>query len=326
MFSDHLGSTSITTDADGNVISELRYKPWGEVRYAGGNTPTEYQFTSQYSYETDFGLLFFNARWLDPSTGRFAQADTIIPHGQGVQAWDRYAFVNNNPLRYTDPSGHALDDGCRDYGCSSTTPIVYDHDPSSGSSGGDEEDGNDDDIHNSNDDGCPDDVGFVLFCSDFSTDRARDYWEDSGTFANWIDILGIGGESIGFGLSTLGFLTKLSVLSPEVIALLFGASISPDAVTKIGLVALGAGLYASVSSYEIGNINDNIVRSGMYDNGGKITVSMFGSKSSEAKGLLVVTVDSSNGRYQTGNLSIVPMVYIFGWASLNPPPGSSWQP
>jgi hypothetical protein len=50
--------------------------------------------------------------------GRFAQPDTIIPEqSQGVQAWDRYAYVNNNPIRYTDPSGHMLDDGCRISGC-----------------------------------------------------------------------------------------------------------------------------------------------------------------------------------------------------------------
>ncbi len=43
----------------------------------------------------------------DGSLGRFAQADTIVPlESQGVQAWDRYAYVNNNPVRYNDPSGH----------------------------------------------------------------------------------------------------------------------------------------------------------------------------------------------------------------------------
>ena len=103
---DHLGSTSLTTDANGQNTTKIYYKAWGEVRYASGNTPTQYTFTGQFSYVNDFGLMFYNARWLDVSLGRFAQADTIIPLGQGIQAWDRYAYTNNNPLRYTDPSGH----------------------------------------------------------------------------------------------------------------------------------------------------------------------------------------------------------------------------
>lgn len=37
---------------------------------------------------------------------------------QGVQAWDRYAAMNNNPLRYADPTGHMVDDGCTTEGCS----------------------------------------------------------------------------------------------------------------------------------------------------------------------------------------------------------------
>jgi hypothetical protein len=42
----------------------------------------------------------------NPAAGRFIQADTIIPQQQGVQGWDRYAYTNNNPVKYTDPSGH----------------------------------------------------------------------------------------------------------------------------------------------------------------------------------------------------------------------------
>jgi len=53
-----------------------------------------------------FGLLFYNARWYSPTLGRFVSADTVIP--PGVQGLDRYAYVNNNPLRYTDPSGHCV--------------------------------------------------------------------------------------------------------------------------------------------------------------------------------------------------------------------------
>jgi RHS repeat-associated protein len=106
---DHLGSTSLTTDANGAKVSELRYKPWGETRYAGGITSTQYQYTGQFSYESDFGLYFYQSRFYDPSIGRFSSPDTIIPEqSQGVQAWDRYAYTSNNPVRYNDPSGHCL--------------------------------------------------------------------------------------------------------------------------------------------------------------------------------------------------------------------------
>jgi RHS repeat-associated protein len=91
LVSDHLGSTSITADAGGNKVAELRYKAWGESRFSSGTTPTKRQYTGQLN-ETGIGLYFFNARWYDSALGRFIQADTIIPQNQGVQAWDRGAL------------------------------------------------------------------------------------------------------------------------------------------------------------------------------------------------------------------------------------------
>jgi RHS repeat-associated protein len=122
LLGDHLGSTSLTTDASGVKTSEMRYAPWGETRYTwtkdmAPGLPSRYTFTGQYSYMDDptttaregFGLMFYNARWYDVQLGRFAQADIIIPEqSQGTQAWDRYAYVNNNPLKYTDPSGNCV--------------------------------------------------------------------------------------------------------------------------------------------------------------------------------------------------------------------------
>ncbi|MDL1943778.1 hypothetical protein FBQ99_15705 [Chloroflexi bacterium CFX2] len=111
LLSDHLGSTSIVTDASGNVVSQTKYKAWGEVRYSSGSEVTKYQYTGQYSHQSEFGLLFYNARWYDPSLKRFAQADTIVP--PGVQGLDRYAYGLNNPINFVDPSGHlpCTDDG-----------------------------------------------------------------------------------------------------------------------------------------------------------------------------------------------------------------------
>ena len=63
LLSDHLGSTTITLDTDGDVISEMRYSAWGATRYTSGTTPTERHYTGQ--IEEDAGLYFYNARWYD---------------------------------------------------------------------------------------------------------------------------------------------------------------------------------------------------------------------------------------------------------------------
>ena len=113
VLSDHLGSTSITTDTSGSLVSELRYKAWGEVRYSSGTQQTKHTYTGQYSNVSDFGLMFYQARWYDSSLGRFTQPDSIIPEQtQGTQAWDRFGGMNNNPVRFNDPSGHCIVDGC----------------------------------------------------------------------------------------------------------------------------------------------------------------------------------------------------------------------
>jgi RHS repeat-associated protein len=105
LLTDHLGSTTVSATGVGDYLSELRYKPWGETRYSDGATPTKRHFQGQIE-ESTLGLYFFNARWVDPVLGRFAQADTLVPEPGNPQAWDRYAFVYNNPIRYSDPTGN----------------------------------------------------------------------------------------------------------------------------------------------------------------------------------------------------------------------------
>ena len=59
-----------------------------------------------------FGLMYYNARWYDSAIGRFAQADSVT--SSGVQGPDKYAYVGNNSINRTDPTGHKClaDDGC----------------------------------------------------------------------------------------------------------------------------------------------------------------------------------------------------------------------
>ena len=54
----------------------------------------------------------YNARYYSPRLGRFVSPDSIIPTVGDPQARDRYAYTYNNPLKYTDPSGHCVWDAC----------------------------------------------------------------------------------------------------------------------------------------------------------------------------------------------------------------------
>jgi len=105
LLGDHLGSTSIVADSSGGRVSELRYRAFGETRFAWGSTPTDYRYTGQRE-ESLSGLYDYGARWYDPVVGRFIQADPIIAMSVIPQMLDRYAYVLNNPIRYADPSGH----------------------------------------------------------------------------------------------------------------------------------------------------------------------------------------------------------------------------
>jgi RHS repeat-associated protein len=122
LLGDHLGSTSVTANGTtGALVSELRYKPWGETRYSSGTTPTSKHFTGQIE-DAGIGLYFYGSRFYDPAVGRFTQADTIVPGAGNPQNLNRYAYVRNNPIRYTDPFGHTpcagknADDGPKCFG------------------------------------------------------------------------------------------------------------------------------------------------------------------------------------------------------------------
>jgi RHS repeat-associated protein len=105
LFADHLGSTSVVANSSGSKTAEVRYKAWGEDRYTSGTVPSGYRFTGQRN-EATLGLYYYGARWYDASLGRFISADTIVPNLGDPQAWDRYAYVENNSVKFVDPTGH----------------------------------------------------------------------------------------------------------------------------------------------------------------------------------------------------------------------------
>jgi len=70
-------------------------------------TQTARAFTGHEQIAELSGLIHMNARVYDSDIGRFLSADTVIQDPHDSQAYNRYSYVRNNPLVFTDPSGHS---------------------------------------------------------------------------------------------------------------------------------------------------------------------------------------------------------------------------
>lgn len=114
LVNDHLGSSSVMTDASGTVVERDSYDAWGRRRnadFSADSQPcsltsqTTRGFTGQ-EHDDNLCIENFNARMYDPLIGRFLNADTIIPNPLDGQTLNRYSYARNNPLNAVDPTGH----------------------------------------------------------------------------------------------------------------------------------------------------------------------------------------------------------------------------
>jgi RHS repeat-associated protein len=94
---DQVGSTVMLTDASGSVAEQISYSPFGVT--AGSNL-TRFEYTGR-ERDSITGWNYYRARWYDADVGRFMGEDPIA--FGGGNNW--YAYVDNNPLNATDPSG-----------------------------------------------------------------------------------------------------------------------------------------------------------------------------------------------------------------------------
>jgi RHS repeat-associated protein len=110
---DHLGSVAVITDETGAVVERLSYDAWGKRRFPTGADDPTGSITSQttkgftgHEMIDNVGLVNMNGRVYDPQLGRFMSADPYVQDPTDSQSLNRYAYVNNNPLSYTDPTGY----------------------------------------------------------------------------------------------------------------------------------------------------------------------------------------------------------------------------
>ncbi|KQU79355.1 hypothetical protein ASD00_36535 [Ensifer sp. Root31] len=99
---DHLSSVRLVTDANGNLVEQTGYAAYGERTNATMQTQKGY-IGERFDPET--GLQYLNARYYDPTFGRFISPDDWDPTKAGVGT-NRYAYAGNDPINNSDPNGH----------------------------------------------------------------------------------------------------------------------------------------------------------------------------------------------------------------------------
>ncbi len=109
---DHLGSTAVLTNAAGTVTERDSYDAWGRRRNSDGTdaacgaiaSATTRGFTGHEMLDS-LCEINANARIYDPTIAKFMSVDPLIQDLLDGQSFNRYAYVTNNPLSLTDPTG-----------------------------------------------------------------------------------------------------------------------------------------------------------------------------------------------------------------------------
>ena len=97
-------------NSSGALVVSYTYDAWGNVLSTTGSMATTLGALNPlryrgYVYDTETELYYLQSRYYDPSIGRFIAADAFISTGQGNLGTNMYAYCNNNPVNFADPTG-----------------------------------------------------------------------------------------------------------------------------------------------------------------------------------------------------------------------------
>lgn len=109
---DYLGSILAITNQSGNIIEKRSFDAWGniaKIQDVVGNTLTALTVIDRgytgHEHLQGVNLIHMNGRLYDPVVHRFLQPDNYVSDPQNTQAFNRYSYVLNNPLKFSDASG-----------------------------------------------------------------------------------------------------------------------------------------------------------------------------------------------------------------------------
>jgi RHS repeat-associated protein len=123
LLEDHEGSSTTLTNSDGSLAVEESFDAYGVPRdpttWSGAQSAADQALIAGltrhgYTGHTmlgNSGLIHMNGRVMDASIGRFLSPDPYITEPGNTQNFNRYSYVVNNPMTYTDPTGFCGDPG-----------------------------------------------------------------------------------------------------------------------------------------------------------------------------------------------------------------------
>ncbi|AZK44942.1 RHS repeat-associated core domain-containing protein [Paenibacillus lentus] len=92
-------------DSAGNQLNSYTYDIWGNPELEEETVPNIFRYSGEY-WDATTDLQYLRARWYDPNAGRFVSKDSYEGDITNPLSQNLYTYVHNNPLMYTDPSGH----------------------------------------------------------------------------------------------------------------------------------------------------------------------------------------------------------------------------
>jgi len=106
---DGLGSVTGLTDTTGAVTAAYHLDAWGNYRFTSELAPSKnrFGFTGHY-WDNEAGLYYAKARFYDPFTARFTQADSFLGNIDDPPSLHRYFYGHANPTLFVDPTGHEI--------------------------------------------------------------------------------------------------------------------------------------------------------------------------------------------------------------------------
>ena len=103
---DHLGSSTLVTDGNGDISQQIEYLPYGEVFLEGqaGNYATPYKFNGK-ELDEETGLYYYGARYMNPRLSIWYGCDPLQEKYPNVSS---YSYCVDNPIIIKDSDGNKI--------------------------------------------------------------------------------------------------------------------------------------------------------------------------------------------------------------------------